>query len=212
MTWPINGFGRPGTITSHVCVERSCLPSGRLTVRGHTATCRFGTGMPCWINIDVAPVSAMPSVGLMSIGLGLLASSAVFVERWGTGRVPRAFDVFTVTSSLTASVIRWVGSKGTETKLLNLFAMFASAPPCHMLPRPPPEYCFCGNCVFMLALCARAVHGITGCILPSVVFLVVWFAPHQGTRRRRVAVLDIKTTGKTSIPVSESLNRRRCIA
>jgi hypothetical protein len=156
MTWPINGFGRPGTFTSHVCVEWTCLPSGRLTVSGRSATCKFGTGMPCWIKMDVAPVSAMPSVGSISICLGLLARKAVSEEKFGAGRVPRAFDAFTVTSLSTASVISWVGSKGAaETKSLNLCASNASAPPCHMLPCPPPKYCFCGNCV----LCCPFVPG-----------------------------------------------------
>ena len=34
ITCPVSGFGSPGTTTSHVCVERTCRPSGRLTVRG----------------------------------------------------------------------------------------------------------------------------------------------------------------------------------
>jgi hypothetical protein len=61
----------------------------------------------------------------------------------------------------------------------------------------------------MLPLRAWAIHGKTHCILASVVFLVVWLAPHQWARRGHVSVLDIKAARKTSIPICESLNGRR---
>ena len=76
MTWPVNGRGNPGTTTSHVCVDRTCRPSGRLTVRGPFAIWRFGTGMPSCMKMDVAPVSAMPCVGSMLTVRGLFASCA----------------------------------------------------------------------------------------------------------------------------------------
>ena len=156
MTWPVNGDGRPGTTTSHVCVERACLPSGRLTVRGFTAIWRFGTGIPSWMKMDVAPVSAMPCVGSMSTGGGLLASWAKFGICCDLRVTVETFDVITVTSSLRVREINWVGSKGAETKSLHLFAIDAFAPPCHMLPLPPPNMpCFWGNCV----LCCPFVHG-----------------------------------------------------
>jgi hypothetical protein len=74
ITWPVSGCGSPGTTSSHVCVERTCLPLGRLTVRGSIATQRFGIGTPSWTKMDVATVSAMPCDGLMSTRRGLLAS------------------------------------------------------------------------------------------------------------------------------------------
>ena len=80
--------------------------------------------------------------------------------RWGSSRVLRdnreTFDVITVTSSSIVSEIKSVGSKGAETKSLNLFAIKAFAPNRHMLPRPPPNaVCFCGICV----LCSPFVQG-----------------------------------------------------
>jgi hypothetical protein len=148
MTWPVNGLGRPGTTTSHVCVERTCRPSGRLTVRRFNAIWRLGTGTPSCMKMDVALVSSMPCDGSMFTWRGLLVSWA----RCGSSRVLRdngdTFDVITVTSSSIVSEINLVGFKGAETKSLNLYAIDAFAPPRHILPRPPPNaVCFCGNCV-----------------------------------------------------------------
>jgi hypothetical protein len=52
MICPVNGLGRPGTTTSHVCVEWTCRPLGRFTVRGRVAIWRFGTCIPSCTNID----------------------------------------------------------------------------------------------------------------------------------------------------------------
>ncbi len=71
---------------------------------------------------------------------------------------PRRRDircVTTVTSSSTEYEMSWVGSKGAETKSLNLFAMGASAPTSQKLPGPPPKDCFWGNWV----LCCPFVQG-----------------------------------------------------
>ncbi len=34
---PTNGVVKPGTTTSHVCVDLTCIPSGRLIVSGVVA-------------------------------------------------------------------------------------------------------------------------------------------------------------------------------
>ena len=81
--------------------------------------------------MDVAPVSAMPCPGSMVTRRGLLASWARHVGSSTSGLLVETFDVITVTSSSTAYDTIWVGYKGAETKLLNLFAMGAFAPPCH---------------------------------------------------------------------------------
>ncbi len=58
---PVNVVGSPGISMSHMCANLSCLPSGRLIVRGFIAGRSFFTSDPSIINIDVAPVSAIAS-------------------------------------------------------------------------------------------------------------------------------------------------------
>ncbi len=57
---PTNRLGMPGTTTSHMCVDCTWRPSGRLTDNGFLAGCLFTTGTPFCTKTDVTPVSAMP--------------------------------------------------------------------------------------------------------------------------------------------------------
>ncbi len=54
---------------SHVCVEFTFVPSGRLIVSGRIAGWRFLHGVPSMMNIKVAPVSAIASDAPMAIAL-----------------------------------------------------------------------------------------------------------------------------------------------
>ncbi len=56
---PVNVVGSPGMLMLHICVDLTCLPSGRLIVNGFVAGRLFLTLTPSMMNIDVAPVSAM---------------------------------------------------------------------------------------------------------------------------------------------------------
>jgi hypothetical protein len=51
--------GRPGIIMSHMCVDLTFVPSGKLIDSGLVATRLLSTGVPSMMNIAVAPVSAM---------------------------------------------------------------------------------------------------------------------------------------------------------
>jgi hypothetical protein len=56
---PVNTVGRPGILMSHVCVDTTFLPSGRLIVMGCAVGCIFSIGVPSITKIEVAPVSAI---------------------------------------------------------------------------------------------------------------------------------------------------------
>ena len=58
-TCPTRIFGSPGIVMSHVCVDITFVPSGRLIVSGRTARSRFLHGVPSMMKIEVAPVSAI---------------------------------------------------------------------------------------------------------------------------------------------------------
>jgi hypothetical protein len=98
----------------------------------------------------------MPCVGSMVTRGGLLANSARSGSSVDRFAKRETFDVMTVASSSKVYAINWVGSKGAETKSLNLCANDAFSPNRHMGPRPPPNIaCFWGNCV----LCCPFVQG-----------------------------------------------------
>ncbi len=131
MMWPTNGWGRPGTTTSHVWVDLTWQPLGRLTVSGLVAGCLFGTSTLSLTKTDVALVSGIPCASLMSIFLVCRAKLAI--PRKG-GR-DKMFDVITVMLSslpLLQAKSTLVGSRGAETKSLNLCDMLSSAPPRHV--------------------------------------------------------------------------------
>ncbi len=109
-------------------------------MRGCTAICKLGPGTPCRTTIDVAPVSAIPCAGSMSMWKGLLARCASSCRGLVEAVRDKTLDVMTVTSSLMVNDISWVGFNGAETKSLNLFAIcVASAPPCQKLPLLRPR-------------------------------------------------------------------------
>ncbi len=62
---PINLCGRPGMSTSHMCVDIIFSPSGRLMCMGFVAMQILLAGVPAITNIDVAPVLATASVGVI---------------------------------------------------------------------------------------------------------------------------------------------------
>jgi hypothetical protein len=56
---PVKITGRPGIVMSHMCVDFTLLPSGKLIVNGCDEGHKLLTGVPSMINMDVAPVSAI---------------------------------------------------------------------------------------------------------------------------------------------------------
>jgi hypothetical protein len=56
---PINTVSRPSMVMSHICVDITLLPSGRLIVIGLMVGFIFSMGMSSITKIDVAPVSAI---------------------------------------------------------------------------------------------------------------------------------------------------------
>ena len=122
---PVKMVGRPGIAISHLCVERTMLPSGKLILSGFLDSRLLSTSTPSMIKIDVAPVSAMA----WSVAMEIPAAISGCV-----GRVlldVEQFDATTVTSSCIAHDKFMVGSEETvvaETKFSNLFAVYASAP------------------------------------------------------------------------------------
>ena len=66
---PVNTIGRPEIVMSHICVDLTLLPSGRLMVSRVVAGHKFSTGVPSLMNMDVPPVSAIASVVATVIAL-----------------------------------------------------------------------------------------------------------------------------------------------
>jgi hypothetical protein len=60
--YPVNTVERPGIFMSHMCVNVTLLPSGKLIVIGLFVVRRFLTGVPFKMNFEVAPVSAIACV------------------------------------------------------------------------------------------------------------------------------------------------------
>jgi hypothetical protein len=61
--------GRPSIVMSHMCVDFTLLPSGKLIVSGCDKGCKLLTGVPSMIKMDVAPVSAIAWSVLIAIAL-----------------------------------------------------------------------------------------------------------------------------------------------
>ncbi len=116
-----NGLGRPGTTTLHVCVDFTCCPSGRFTVNGFLAGCLFTTGIPYCTKTDVAPVSAMPwDTSILMCCMRRTNPATSVVGGWD-----ETFNVTTIallSSALLHTRLMVVGSRGAETKILNLYA------------------------------------------------------------------------------------------
>ncbi len=66
---PVNTYGNPGMVMSHICVDFIFLPSGMLMLKGLLARRLFTTLAPSIMNMDVAPVSAMAWVDAVVIAL-----------------------------------------------------------------------------------------------------------------------------------------------
>ena len=66
---PVKITGRPGIVMSHMCVNFTLLPSGKLIVNGCDEGCKSLTGVPSMINMEVAPVSAIAWFILIAIAL-----------------------------------------------------------------------------------------------------------------------------------------------
>jgi hypothetical protein len=75
--------GRPGIVMSHMCVNFTLLPSGKLIVNGCNEGCKLLTGVPSMINMKVAPVSAIAWFVLIVIALRYCgAESRIIVVPW----------------------------------------------------------------------------------------------------------------------------------
>ena len=122
-TCPTNTIGSPGIVMSHVCVDFTFVPSGRLIVSRRIAGWRFLHGVPSIMKIDVASVSAIACDAAMVIALRYFGFGAPNSSRavaaidllvvactFGTSCV--RFDVMIVLSSSSisaATLIIWVG-------------------------------------------------------------------------------------------------------
>ena len=69
--WPVNVMGKLGIFTSHMCVDCTFVPSGRLMDVDFVARRLFCTLVPFMTNTDVAPVSAIAWAGSMDFAVAL---------------------------------------------------------------------------------------------------------------------------------------------
>jgi hypothetical protein len=112
---PVNVVGSPGILTSHMCVDLICRPSGRLIVRGFVAVHLFFTSTPSIMKIDVAPVSAIASDVAIVMALrywfdglpNILPAVSVsdFGVPQGSAFLVVSFDMTTVMSSTATSLV-----------------------------------------------------------------------------------------------------------
>jgi len=69
--WPVKVTGKPGIVTSQMCVDCTFVPSGRILDMGFVARRLFCTLVSFITNTDVAPVSAIAWAGSIDIALAL---------------------------------------------------------------------------------------------------------------------------------------------
>ena len=69
MICPVNIVGRPGMVMSQMRVKTTLLPLSKVMVIGWSARCKFLTGVPFIINIEVTPLSKMACVAVIVLGL-----------------------------------------------------------------------------------------------------------------------------------------------
>ncbi len=102
---PMRIIGSHGMMMSHMCVERTMSPFGRLMERGSVAGHMLLMGMPAISNMDVAPMSAMECLFANAIALGRPRQSA--------NAKLCSLDLFVVTTvvSLSVLVLIVLGSK-----------------------------------------------------------------------------------------------------
>jgi hypothetical protein len=141
-------MGRPGITKSHMCVDWTLHPLGKLIVIGFVVICLLSTSMPSMMKIDVAPVLAIAScvavvITFSALCVGIPKRLLAAVTKEGALRfiagamyiLRLQFDVKPIVSSLSpmmTTFIIWVGYKENsiaETKSLILYAIF-SAPLC----------------------------------------------------------------------------------
>ena len=60
--WPSNTCGNPGISRSHICVDFTIVPTGKLMLRGFVVGCIFYMGVFFMTITNVAPVSATACV------------------------------------------------------------------------------------------------------------------------------------------------------
>ena len=111
---PVSVVGRPVMSISQMCVDLTCLPSGRLIVSGFVAGLLFFTSTPSMKNIEVAPVSAIACEAailrdLSIVAWGCQASVSPFQSSdvgalFGSDLFVVAFDMVTVMSSFVTSL------------------------------------------------------------------------------------------------------------
>ena len=115
---PVKITGRPGIVMSHMCVDFTLLPSGKLIVSGCDEGRKLLTGVPSMIKMDVAPVSAIAWSVIIVIALrycrlgepNTCRAMAAKDERGAVGSGIRAaeleqLDVMTVASSLSITLM-----------------------------------------------------------------------------------------------------------
>ena len=124
---PSNTCGNPGISRSHICVDFTIVPSGKLILRGFVVGRTFFIGVLFMTNTDVAPVSATACVMVID-GFLRCTLDAHICRCW--------FDklsVTTVMSSMSMTMF-WVGYKvGSETNEFKHFTSTCSAPHHHIL-------------------------------------------------------------------------------
>ena len=102
---PSNTCGNPGISRSHICVDCTIEPSGKLILSGFVAGRTFFIlGVFFMIIIDVAPVSATACVMGIDGFLGCMLDAHICCRRVDK------LSVTTVMSSLSKSML-WVGYK-----------------------------------------------------------------------------------------------------
>jgi hypothetical protein len=124
---PSNTCGNPGISRSHICVDFTTVPSGKLMLSGFFVGRTFCIGVPFMTIILVAPVSATACV--MGID-GLLGCTldAHICCLW--------FDKFSVTTVMSSwsTPLFWVGYKvGSEPNEFKHLTSTFSAPHRHIL-------------------------------------------------------------------------------
>ena len=73
MMWPVNVTGKPGIVTSQMCVDCTFVPSGRLMVMGFVVWCLFCSLVSFITKTDVVHVSAMAWAGSINMALAIFS-------------------------------------------------------------------------------------------------------------------------------------------
>ena len=131
---PSNTCGNPGISRSHICVDFTIVPSGKLILSGFVVGLTFFIGVSFMTNMDVAPVSATACVMAIDGFLGCILDAHICCCWFNT--VSRRFDKFplTIVMSSLSTPLFWVGYKGGfETNDFKHLSSTCSAPHRHIL-------------------------------------------------------------------------------